>query len=236
MSFEIERKFLVRNKIGSRLRTKHCDIRQAYLTIGGKASVRVRIRDNHTATVTVKSRPVELRRLELEYPIPMLEAEALMPLRQGSIVEKVRYRIPCGDLAWEIDVFSGENEGLVIAEIELAMNTSTSSCRPGSARKSPASRSTTTASWCSTRSAPGPSATRTSRSASGRDPLSLPVFGEGRVGLFLLLARFARGPHPTSLSLGHPPRSRGGISYSAATTRFPFVPRRASTGARNAPV
>ena len=120
MSFEIERKFLVRNSDWQRLATRHCDIRQAYLTIGGKASVRVRIRDNSTATLTVKSRPAELRRLELEYPIPMLEAEALMPLRQGSIVEKVRYRIPWGDLAWEIDVFSGENEGLVIAEIELA--------------------------------------------------------------------------------------------------------------------
>jgi adenylate cyclase len=119
MSFEIERKFLVRNNDWQQHAAKHCDIRQAYLTIGGKASVRVRIRDNSTATLTVKSRPVELRRLELEYPIPMLEAEALMPLRQGSIVEKVRYRIPCGDLAWEIDVFSGENEGLVIAEIEL---------------------------------------------------------------------------------------------------------------------
>jgi adenylate cyclase len=119
MSFEIERKFLVRSDEWRAQATKHCDIRQAYLTIGGKASVRVRIRDNHSATLTVKSRPAELRRLELEYPIPILEAEALMPLRQGSIVEKVRYRIPCGDLAWEIDVFSGENEGLVIAEIEL---------------------------------------------------------------------------------------------------------------------
>jgi adenylate cyclase len=119
MSFEIERKFLVRNNEWRQHATKHCDIRQAYLTIGGKSSVRVRIRDNRTAALTVKSRPAELRRLELEYPIPILEAEALMPLRKGSIVEKERYRIPCGDLAWEIDVFSGENEGLVIAEIEL---------------------------------------------------------------------------------------------------------------------
>ena len=119
MSFEIERKFLVRNNDWRQHAAKHCDIRQAYLTIGGKASVRVRIRDNSTATLTVKSRPAELRRLELEYPIPMLEAEALMPLRQGSIVEKVRYRLPWDELAWEIDVFSGENAGLTIAEIEL---------------------------------------------------------------------------------------------------------------------
>jgi adenylate cyclase len=99
--------------------TKYTDIRQAYLALGGKSSVRVRISDNRTATLTVKSRPAELRRLELEYPIPTLEAEALIVLREGSLVEKVRYLLPWNDLAWEIDVFSGENFGLVLAEIEL---------------------------------------------------------------------------------------------------------------------
>jgi adenylate cyclase len=49
----------------------------------------------------------------------MLEAEALMPLRQGAVIEKTRYRLPFGDLAWEIDVFSGDNAGLIIAELEL---------------------------------------------------------------------------------------------------------------------
>jgi len=112
MSFEIERKFLVRSNDWRQIATKHTDIRQAYLALGGKSSVR-------TATLTVKSRPVELRRLELEYAIPTLEAEALFLLRQGSIIEKVRYLLPCGDLAWEVDVFSGENLGLVLAEIEL---------------------------------------------------------------------------------------------------------------------
>jgi adenylate cyclase len=48
-----------------------------------------------------------------------LEAEALMQLRQGSVIEKVRYLIPHGELAWEVDVFEGKNLGLVIAEIEL---------------------------------------------------------------------------------------------------------------------
>ena len=119
MSFEIERKFLVRGDDWRQLANKPMDIRQAYLAWENKASVRVRIVDNSSATLTVKSRPVELRRLELEYEIPVLEAEALMPLRRGAIVEKVRYRFPWGDLAWEVDVFSGENAGLVIAEIEL---------------------------------------------------------------------------------------------------------------------
>jgi adenylate cyclase len=81
--------------------------------------VRVRISDNRIATLTVKSRPPKLRRLELEYAIPILEAEALIALREGAVIEKTRYRLPHGDLTWEVDVFSGENLGLVIAEIEL---------------------------------------------------------------------------------------------------------------------
>jgi adenylate cyclase len=119
MSFEIERKFLVSGNGWKELATTRIPIRQAYLASDGKASIRVRIRDDRTATLTVKSRPVALRRLELEYEIPILEAEALMQLRTGSVIEKVRHVVPWGHLAWEIDVFSGENTGLIIAEVEL---------------------------------------------------------------------------------------------------------------------
>ena len=120
MSFEIERKFLVRNNDWRELVSSQTTIRQAYLASSGKSSTRVRIRGNGTATLTIKSRPSDLRRLELEYPIPVLEAEALMQLREGSVIEKTRHVVPHGELAWEIDVFSGENDGLIIAEIELA--------------------------------------------------------------------------------------------------------------------
>ena len=119
MSFEIERKFLVHGDDWQRLATGRSSIRQAYLSSNGKASIRVRIKGDGTATLSIKSRPVDLRRLELEYAIPTLEAEALMQLRQGSVIEKVRYVIPHGVLAWEVDVFEGDNLGLVIAEIEL---------------------------------------------------------------------------------------------------------------------
>ena len=119
MGFEIERKFLVRGNDWQRLATRQISLRQAYLSANGKSSIRIRIKGDGSATLTVKSRPVDLRRLELEYDIPILEAEALMQLRQGAIVEKVRHVIPCGDLAWEVDVFSGDNYGLVVAEIEL---------------------------------------------------------------------------------------------------------------------
>ncbi len=119
MSFEIERKFLVRNDDWRKLVSKQTTIRQAYLGSNVKSSTRVRIRDDGSATLTIKSRPSDLRRLELEYPIPVLQAEALMQLREGSIVEKTRHEVPHGDLKWEIDVFTGENLGLIIAEIEL---------------------------------------------------------------------------------------------------------------------
>jgi len=119
MSFEIERKFLISGDGWRDLARERISIRQAYLSSDGKASVRVRIKDERAATLTIKSRPAELRRLELEYPVPVVEAEALMQLRQGCVIEKVRHIVPWDDLKWEIDVFSGENSGLVIAEIEL---------------------------------------------------------------------------------------------------------------------
>jgi adenylate cyclase len=119
MGFEIERRFLVHGNHWRQSAAGQTTIRQAYLGPGNKASVRVRISDNSTATLTVKSWPPKLRRLELEYAIPTLEAEALIALREGSVIEKTRYQLPHGDLTWEVDVFSGENLGLVIAEIEL---------------------------------------------------------------------------------------------------------------------
>jgi adenylate cyclase len=119
MSFEIERKFLVRNDSWRNSATRHNKIRQAYLDSDAKVSIRVRIKDDGSATLTLKSRSSKLRRREFEYAIPTPDAEELILLRRGHIVEKVRYIVPCGNLNWEIDVFSGENLGLVIAEIEL---------------------------------------------------------------------------------------------------------------------
>ena len=119
MSFEIERKFLVRGNDWRALVSSQTTIRQAYLASSAKSSTRIHIRDDGTATLTIKSRPADLRRLELEYPIPVLQAEALMQLREGAIIEKTRHLVPCGGLTWEIDVFSGDNLGLIIAEVEL---------------------------------------------------------------------------------------------------------------------
>jgi adenylate cyclase len=117
--FEVERRFLVRGNEWRQIEAGRTVIRQAYLALRKRASVRVRISNHNMATLTVKSRPAKVRRLELEYTIPIGEAEALMVLRKGSVIEKVRRHVPHGDLTWDVDVFSGENQGLVIAEIEL---------------------------------------------------------------------------------------------------------------------
>ena len=76
------------------------------------------LQDNRTATLTIKSRGAELKRLELEYNIPVVEAEAMLPLRRGSVIEKRRALVPYEGHVWEIDTFLGENSGLIVAEIE----------------------------------------------------------------------------------------------------------------------
>lgn len=119
MSFEIERKFLLRDDSWRALAAGQVAIRQAYLALDAKASIRVRIRGNESASLTIKSRGAALRRLELEYPVPVLDAERMFALRQGAVVEKTRHLVPWRGLTWEIDVFEGENKGLLLAEIEL---------------------------------------------------------------------------------------------------------------------
>lgn len=119
MAFEIERKFLVRNQEWRRLARVEARLRQAYLAAGDKSSTRVRIKDEVAATVTIKAKGTGLRRLEVEYPICLIDGEALMSLRQSSLIEKVRHQVPWHHHTWEIDVFSGDNAGLILAEIEL---------------------------------------------------------------------------------------------------------------------
>jgi adenylate cyclase len=119
MAFEIERKFLVRGQAWRQLATARVHVRQAYLAAGDHCSTRVRIKDHATASVTIKSKGVGLRRLEVECPVSLIDGEALMSLRQSDLIEKVRHLVPCQHKIWEIDEFVGNNSGLIIAEIEL---------------------------------------------------------------------------------------------------------------------
>lgn len=119
MAFEIERKFLVCGQEWRKLASAQTRVRQAYLASGEKSSTRVRIKDDSAATLTIKARGTGLRRLEVEAPISLIDGEALMSLRQSGLIEKVRHQVPWHRNVWEIDVFGGDNKGLIIAEIEL---------------------------------------------------------------------------------------------------------------------
>ena len=128
MAAEIERKFLVASDAWrARVRRKRV-IRQGYIANADAVSVRVRIYDDSSAMLTLKSEREGIRRNEFEYPIPKHDAEQLLLLARGTIIEKTRHELPANGVLWEIDVFKGDNEGLVLAEIELDFMTPTRTC------------------------------------------------------------------------------------------------------------
>jgi adenylate cyclase len=116
---EIERKFLVTGDGWKKKAGAPSHILQGYLARGRQATIRVRIKDGKSATLTVKSREAGASRAEYEYRIAVKDAKALLELCGRSRIEKHRYTLPQGKLTWEIDVFGGSHEGLVVAEIEL---------------------------------------------------------------------------------------------------------------------
>ncbi len=119
MGTEIERKFLVRDDRWRRQADGGTVIRQGYLAGSERGSIRIRVAGD-TATLNIKSATLGVRRLEYDYPIPMGEAQEMLDqLCEKPLIEKVRYRVPSSGHLWEVDVFTGANEGLVVAEIEL---------------------------------------------------------------------------------------------------------------------
>lgn len=116
---EIERKFLVindawRDRVRSRAR-----LRQGYLNNEEHCSVRVRV-DGERAWLNLKGVTLGAQRLEFEYPIPLDDAHRMLDaLTCKPIIEKTRHLVDVGRHTWEIDVFEGDNAGLVVAEIEL---------------------------------------------------------------------------------------------------------------------
>ncbi len=120
MGIEIERKFLVRDDSWRSLLTiPGVLLRQGYLAGGPPATIRVRT-DGVQAWLTIKG-PVEgIRRAEFEYPIPVADAEEILAHHcMGPVIEKIRHRLPHGELTIELDEFRGENAGLLVAEVEL---------------------------------------------------------------------------------------------------------------------
>ena len=115
MYLEIERKYLVSGFSTEGLRFKK--MKQAYLAKEG-CTLRVRIADDK-AFLTIKGKTEGFSRAEFEYEIPMEDANAMMELAIYPPVIKTRYFAEVDGKTWEVDVFEGENEGLVMAEIEL---------------------------------------------------------------------------------------------------------------------
>jgi len=117
MGTEIERKFLVRE--GPWREAAAETYRQGYLSTVKERTVRVRT-INDKGYLTVKGVSVGASRLEFEYEIPVADADELLDsLCEKPLIEKKRYKLDHGGLTWEIDVFFGDNEGLIVAEVEL---------------------------------------------------------------------------------------------------------------------
>lgn len=123
MGREIERKFLV-NGDGFRNGSNHSRIVQGYLSVDPERTVRVRTCDGK-AYLTVKGKTRGIARMEYEYEIPANDAREMQEgMCVGSIIEKVRYNVEYQGFTWEVDVFGGDNQGLIVAEIELEEETS----------------------------------------------------------------------------------------------------------------
>jgi CYTH domain-containing protein len=120
---EIERKFRVQGQPWQGA-GRGVSLRQGYLARGPRGVVRVRCSDGE-AWITIKGKTHGFSRPEFEYAIPRADAEQLLALCEGEIVEKTRYHLEHRGSHWEIDVFHGRNEGLVVAEIELDSESAT---------------------------------------------------------------------------------------------------------------
>ena len=119
---EIERKFLVKGDFKKEA-FQATEIKQGYLCGGSGVSVRVRVRgDKGYLTIKGKRNVSGLSRFEWEKEIAVEEALALLGLVEGGSIEKTRYLVKNtdGKHTWEVDEFHGDNEGLVVAEIELS--------------------------------------------------------------------------------------------------------------------
>lgn len=119
MAIEIERKFLVATDDWRSGADAGHRMQQGYLCRPETSSVRVRV-TGAEARLNIKSADAGMRRMEFEYAIPVDEArEMLECLSVGPVIDKTRYHVPAGNHVWEVDVFHGANDGLVVAEIEL---------------------------------------------------------------------------------------------------------------------
>ena len=118
MGQEIERKFLVKEHTFKKQYSQKQEIRQGYLCVNKNKVVRIRTLDKK-GFLTVKGKTIGITRSEFEYEIPKKDALEMLHNLCPSLVEKVRYIVPHEDMQWEVDEFFNDNQGLILAEIEL---------------------------------------------------------------------------------------------------------------------
>jgi len=119
MGDEIERKFLVRGDAW-RAEATSSTFRQGFLSTEPERTVRVRVAGDR-GWLTIKGVNVGARRAEYEYEIPREDATRMLEtLCKRPLIDKVRHTLVVGEHTWEIDVFEGDNAGLVVAEVELS--------------------------------------------------------------------------------------------------------------------
>jgi len=123
MPLEIERKFLV-NTEKLTIESEGTFLCQAYLSEDAARTVRIRIA-GEKAFLTIKGQTNGISRKEYEYPVPVADAREMMQLAIYPPVEKTRYKILHEGMMWELDIFHGKNEGLILAEIELTSENQT---------------------------------------------------------------------------------------------------------------
>ncbi|WP_035669254.1 CYTH domain-containing protein [Flavobacterium sp. 83] len=123
---EIERKFLVKDDSFKKDAFTKNPIAQGYLSSVPERTVRVRIKGNK-GFITIKgiSNESGLSRFEWEKEIPVEEAKSLLLLCEQGVIDKTRFEVKVGNHVYEIDEFHGQNEGLIIAEIELGSENET---------------------------------------------------------------------------------------------------------------
>lgn len=120
MAVEIERKFLVKSEVFKSEAFNSYHIKQGFLNSDRERIVRIRLK-NDIGILTVKGKSTSdgLSRFEWEKEISKNEAEALLALCEEGVIDKMRYEIKKGNHIFEVDVFFGDNKGLIIAEVEL---------------------------------------------------------------------------------------------------------------------
>lgn len=120
MAIEIERKFLVISDLWRQNIRREIPMRQGYFETAPGATVRVRLQGER-AVFTIKGPTRGIARAEFEYEIPPADARAMLALFcEGRQVEKTRYLVEFAEKIWEVDVFSGAHQGLIVAEIEMS--------------------------------------------------------------------------------------------------------------------